>query len=649
MPPATRTMAPHSSGGPARAERPARDSALPYEVRAARVRAALLLGAGGVVAGLVAIAIADGELPSNPVLALLLASALPGALAAAPSVAGRLDARAHGRLMRAGIPVQLGLLLAAVAIDGSGAASPLVLLLMLPLLPAAWSMSPLGVCLLGALGVTGVALLAHAGNALSATAFATAAVMGLVTTASGITARAEQRLRDAQASLNAELAALAHRDGLTGCLNHRAFQERLDEEAGRAHRHGRDLALVLVDLDDFKELNDTYGHPSGDRVLRALGAILTEAGRTGDVAGRLGGDEFALLLPDTSAEQAVPAAERVRARVRELSDPEPLTASVGISALPDFAVGPRQLIDQADEALYAAKHAGRGQIRVYGSHQAGLGGPARPPESGPPATPPGHPEQVPGRSSTGAHQVVARLVRDAVDRGQLAVGFQPVVRLSDGALVAYRAVAGLGQRELALECWLDIAEDVGEARRQLEEAWWAAVARCGPPPRGARVFVEVSDHAAPGDLRRVLARELPRAGDEPVSPDARHRAATSDLAAWSRAMGTLSVGEARGGATDPIDRLAGLEPRWLRLPPRLVAGCDCQPGRLALIASLRSFADRAGGELIAVGVSREEEARALRTAGLRYAAGSLWGEPGPPWPAVAGGREERGAGGPRPA
>jgi diguanylate cyclase (GGDEF)-like protein len=541
--------------------------------------------------------------------------------------------------------VQLGLLLAAVAIDGGGAASPLVLPLMLPLLPAAWSLSPLGVCLLGAVGVTGVALLAHAGNALSATAFATAAVMGLVTTASGITARAEQRLRETQASLNAELAALAHRDGLTGCLNHRAFQERLDEEAGRAHRHGRDLALLLVDLDEFKELNDTYGHPAGDRVLRAIGTILADASRSGDVAGRLGGDEFALLLPDTSAAQAVPAAERIRARVGELVDPEPITASIGISALPDSAVGPRHLVDQADEALYAAKHSGRGQIRVYGAHRAGFAEPTHPGATGSPAaTPPGHPEQVTGRSSVGAHQLVARLVRDVIDRGQLAVAFQPVVRLSDGALVAYRAVAGLGDGQLPLARWLDVAENVGEARRQLEEAWWAAVARWGPPPRGTRVFVEVTDHAAPGDLRRVLARELPRSGEQPAAgPEADHRALTGELAAWSRAMGALSVGEALTGGTEPIDRLGGLEPRWLQLPRRLIAGCDQQPGRLALIAALRAFADRAGGELLATGVGREEEMRALRTAGLRYAAGSLWGEPGPPWPAAPDGRQTRGA------
>lgn len=607
--------------GAERPPRPATAPALPEGVRAAQVRAALLLGAGGVVAGLVAIGIADRQLPTSPVLALLLASALPGALAAAPSVAARLDARAHARLMRAGIPVQLALLLAAVAIDGNGAASPLVLLLVLPLLPAAWSLSPLGVCVLGALGVAGVAVLAHAGNALTATAFATAAVMGLVTTASGITARAEQRLREAQSAMNAELTALAHRDGLTGCLNHRAFQERLNEEANRAQRYHRNLALVLVDLDGFKTLNDTYGHPAGDRILQAVGLLMAEVGRSGDVAGRLGGDEFALLLPETNESDAVNVTERLRQRIRELHDPQPVTASIGIAGMPTTAAGPRQLVDQADEALYAAKHSGSGLIRVYGSHlhqpaQAGRAGSSMS-QGGP----------------VGADHALARRLAEVVDRGQLTVQFQPVVRLVDEALVAYHAVVRVGGSELPLSRWLAVAEHSESLRISLEEASWAAIGRCGRPPEGLRVFVEVSEHATATALRRVIASSLSHAGERvTVGADTGHRAMATDLAAWGRALTNLSVEEARASSPAAIDRVAGLQPRWLKVPASWIAGCDQQPGRLGMIGALRAFADRAGGELLPEGVARKAEAQALRTVGLRYAAGPLWAEPGPPWP-----------------
>ncbi len=606
------------------APRSAKAPTFPDGVRAAQVRAALLLGAGGVVAGLVAIGIADRQLPTPPVLALLLASALPGALAAAPSVAARLDARVHARLMRAGIPVQLALLLAAVAIDGNGAASPLVLLLVLPLLPAAWSLSPLGVCVLGALGVAGVAVLAHAGNALTATAFATAAVMGLVTTASGITARAEQRLREAQTAMNAELTALAHRDGLTGCLNHRAFQERLNEEANRAQRHHRDLALVLIDLDGFKTLNDTYGHPAGDRILRAVGSLLAEIGRSGDVAGRLGGDEFALLLPETSETDAVNVTERLRQRIRQLHDPQPVTASIGIAGMPSTAAGPRQLVDQADEALYAAKNTGSGLIRVYGSH---LHPPAQAGRAGSPMSQGG---------PVGADHALARRLAEVVDRGQLTVQFQPVVRLVDEALVAYHAVVSVGGSELPLSRWLAVAEHSENLRVSLEEASWTAVGRCGRPPDGIRVFVEVSEHASPTALRRVIASSLSHAGERvTVGADTGHRAMATDLAAWGQALTSLSVEEARDSSPAAIDRVAGLQPRWLKVPASWIAGCDQQPGRLGMIGALRAFADRAGGELLPEGVARTAEAQALRTVGLRYAAGPLWGEPGPPWPAYA--------------
>lgn len=587
------------------------DTALPDALRPARMRAALLLGAGGVVAGVVAIAIAHGSLPSPPVMVLLLASALPGALAAAPSLGGRLPERTHARFVRGGIPLQLGLLLAAVAIDSDGAASPLVLLLVLPLLPAAWSLSPLGVCVLGAVGVTGVAVLAHAGDALTATAFAGAAVMGLVTTASGITARAEQRLRETQASLNAELIALAHRDGLTGCRNHRAFQERLDEEVRRAQRYGRHVALVLIDLDDFKGLNDAFGHPAGDRMLRAVGAQLASLGRAADVPGRLGGDEFALLLPETSRADAVHVADRLRRRIDRLRDPRSVTASMGIASVPGTATGPRQLVEQADAALYAAKRTGRGLIQLYGDH----------PE--PPA--------APGASDAlcGADEALARRLRGVIDQQRLTVAFQPVVRLADGGLVAYDAVATVDGSAVALARWLDLAGHLG-LHHELEQAWWAAVRRCGPPPTGTRVFVELSDPRTPGDPDEPTAAAgacAERAG----GGAGWHRAVSCDLTAWSEAMTRLSADEA-GDPAGLAGPAAGAEPTWLKLPARLVGGCDRQPGRLALIGTLRTLADRAGGELIAEGVGRDEEVRALRAAGVRFGAGTRWGEPGPPWP-----------------
>jgi diguanylate cyclase (GGDEF)-like protein len=126
------------------------------------------------------------------------------------------------------------------------------------------------------------------------------------------------------ADTSAHLLAQATSDPLTGLLNHRAFQERVENEVARAQRYGRPLAIVLLDLDYFKSINDSYGHQAGDAALMQAASLLEEGARAGDVLGRIGGDEFALLLPETTAEHALPIAERWAAEFR--------AAPVGIAA-----------------------------------------------------------------------------------------------------------------------------------------------------------------------------------------------------------------------------------------------------------------------------------------------------------------------------
>ena len=165
---------------------------------------------------------------------------------------------------------------------------------------------------------------------------------------------------------SARLLSQATSDPLTGLLNHRAFQERVESEVGRAQRYERPLALVLLDLDYFKSINDAYGHQAGDAALMQAAQILETCARTGDVLGRIGGDEFALLLPETNAEQALPIAERWAAQFREapVGVAAHLTMSAGVSDL-THANGSRELVRLADGALYAAKSQGRDTIVVY--------------------------------------------------------------------------------------------------------------------------------------------------------------------------------------------------------------------------------------------------------------------------------------------
>jgi diguanylate cyclase (GGDEF)-like protein/PAS domain S-box-containing protein len=152
---------------------------------------------------------------------------------------------------------------------------------------------------------------------------------------------------------------LAATDGLTELKNHRAFQERLEMEALRTERYGAPLSLLLLDIDRFKEYNDTFGHPAGDQALKEVAGKLAAFIRDTDFAARYGGEEFAIILPETENIGALALAERVRVAVSEIVNVlRPLTVSIGVATWSANARDRLSLITRADRALYAAKHAG---------------------------------------------------------------------------------------------------------------------------------------------------------------------------------------------------------------------------------------------------------------------------------------------------
>jgi diguanylate cyclase (GGDEF)-like protein len=153
-------------------------------------------------------------------------------------------------------------------------------------------------------------------------------------------------------------------DGLTGLYNHAYLLQALRQEVLRSKRHGLRAALVLLDLDDFKRVNDLRGHVEGDRVLMKAAAIVRDSVREIDVAARYGGEEFAVLLPDTSRLGAFVVAERIRARIEErfARSRAPVTLSGGLAVFPDDAGAPADLVVQADVGLYEAKAAGKNRI-----------------------------------------------------------------------------------------------------------------------------------------------------------------------------------------------------------------------------------------------------------------------------------------------
>lgn len=170
--------------------------------------------------------------------------------------------------------------------------------------------------------------------------------------------------------VNEKLERLANTDSLTGLANRRHFMEVLNAEIERAERYDRALSLVLVDLDHFKEVNDSWGHLVGDEVLRATARVLESVCRDVDLAGRIGGEELALILPETTEEGASTVAERVRSRIENLRHEAPdgegfrVTGSIGVAWLDDDVHSREDLLRQADRALYRAKEEGRNRVRL---------------------------------------------------------------------------------------------------------------------------------------------------------------------------------------------------------------------------------------------------------------------------------------------
>lgn len=174
--------------------------------------------------------------------------------------------------------------------------------------------------------------------------------------------------------LETELEQMATRDPLTGLLNRREMSRVLDEELQRARRYQRPMAVLWVDFDHFKDVNDTYGHAAGDSVLRSISRLLLGSVRSVDSIGRFGGEEFVIVLPEMDLEEAQETAERLRRKVAEEPQPlgngeaVPLTISVGVAVYPDHGQTASTLCAAADKAMYLAKDRGRNCVAMAHLH-----------------------------------------------------------------------------------------------------------------------------------------------------------------------------------------------------------------------------------------------------------------------------------------
>ncbi|MNF67564.1 putative diguanylate cyclase YedQ [compost metagenome] len=180
---------------------------------------------------------------------------------------------------------------------------------------------------------------------------------------------------------------LAHHDHLTGVLNRAGFWPGAEQMAEKLERGKRPLAVCMLDLDNFKRINDRHGHEAGDKLLKAFTTTVSQHLRQEDLFGRMGGEEFAVLLPDTTRAQTLDVVERLREEVARLKvldgegNPVSVTVSIGIACQHQGHFNLDRLLSLADQALYQAKHNGRNRVELHGGEEAS--GDAAPPATDP--------------------------------------------------------------------------------------------------------------------------------------------------------------------------------------------------------------------------------------------------------------------------
>ena len=452
-----------------------------------------------------------------------------------------------------------------------------------------------------------VALFAASAGAIAVASFTlTRTIVPLVATQADLQVRYEAALADAL------------RDPLTGLGNHRAFHEELDRQVSAARRYEVPLALLLIDLDEFKSINDGRGHAGGDRVLRSFGQLLSLSLRRADRAFRVGGDEFAVLLPHTDLAGARIVARRLLGQALQptmrVDGLDPISFSGGMSAIPELAATPAQLYSQADAALYAAKRGGRTDVVCFDPTMA---------------------VQLHDSSSS------STAVAEVIARGQLAAVYQPIVSLENGTVLGveglirplppasfsnpldlFAAAEATGRlTALDLACIetivagarglpsdqflsLNLSPPTFEAPEFSSGALLAILARHGLAPD--RLIVELTERQQLTDPKRVRARlELCR--------KAGIRFAADDI----------------GAGNAGLRLLAEIRFDVLKVDLSLVQRSASEGQSSAVLGSVVELATRTGALVIAEGVEHGSQLVQLRALGIQAGQGYHLGRPGP--------------------
>jgi len=402
---------------------------------------------------------------------------------------------------------------------------------------------------------------------------------------------------------------LAHLDPLTGLANHRRFQELLGAELEQARRQGRSLAVVLLDVDDFKRINESRGHPFGDGLLKTAAESLGSAMRDLGTVARVGGDEFAVVLPDADGSRAFALSEAARIAIESAAPVRGmLRCSAGIACYPEDAKGAGALLQLASGALAWSKQSGRCRSRRY------------------------DPENVFVVTEEQREDFAALIGRPDAVRPV----FQPIVSLGSGEPVGYESLARFeGSPSLPPSWWFSQAHRFGLGAALEAEAVRAALAAPGLP-ENAFLSINLSPSALstpevkellPADLRRVVIEITEE--ERVLDVDGLHRH-LDPLRARGARIAVDDAGEGYAGLQQVMSMRADI----IKLDRALVADVHTDPAKIALIGSLVHFARSTSAAICAEGVETLDELRILIHLGVAYGQGWALARPAQPWPRV---------------
>lgn len=425
------------------------------------------------------------------------------------------------------------------------------------------------------------------------------------------------KLLSTMQNYSSKLEQMSTYDPLTGLYNRRKFNEFVDHEVDRYYRHQNPFSVLMIDMDNFKHINDTFGHPIGDLVIKKFSKLITRELRRTDIIARLGGDEFGVLLPETEHAKALDVAEKLCARIAEQEIRMPvgrlkITASIGLITFPD-TVNQRERIDGAiDIAMYKAKKLGRNRVTTIDSNE------------------------IDANSEVFAS---GQLVRKAMEEDRIEAHLQPIVDVGTGKIFAYEVLARIreGNAVVSAVDFIHHAEELGMAERLDERIFDKAMAlRQQKGIEDTPFFINLSSMSfANRDRMRAFPQRLARLGvpTSQVVFEITEREALPHFSELTTLINELREEGIRfalddfGSGFSSFMYLKYLEVDFVKIEGDFVRHAPNDARDRIMVEHIHTMADKFGIQTIAEYVEDETIHQMLGELGVHFGQGYYYGKP----------------------